>query len=387
MVADVGRRLRVGIVGGGVAGCAAGILLREAGHEVVLFEQSLSVGPVGAGVLLQPSGQRVLAGMGLLDRVVERAERIDELVAFTHRGGLLSQLRYADHSAGRAYGLHRGDLFGVLHEAMHSGGVDVRLHHTIARATSARNRATLIDTNDRHVGEFDLVVAADGSRSRIRGTSGLRAFEHLYQPAAWWAVGECADVKHQLLQRTRDTRQLCGLLPMGGGRCSFFWGTTRNDRRVCMRQPFGAWREDVRRLMPESASIVEKIAGYEQLMFATYRAVYMPRVASGRVVFIGDAAHASSPHLGQGINLALLDAQDLARAIEAHGSVADALNAYDRSQRWRNAWYSLATAGLTPTFQGSVSVLGHARDLALPGLQRVAVARRLMLATLTGVLR
>lgn len=387
MVADVGRRLRIGIVGGGVAGCAAGCLLRSHGHDVVLFEQSLRVGPVGAGVLLQPSGQRVLSEMGLLDAVVARAERIDELIAYTHHGSLLSQLTYADHHAGPAYGVHRGDLFGVLHAAMQTAGVEVRLNRTIRSVDTTRDRATLYDVDRKPIESFDLVIAADGSRSRVRRASGLRAIEHAYQPAAWWAVGECERVRHQLLQRTHDSRQLCGLLPMGGGRCSFFWGTTTNDLGACKRQPFARWRDDVLRLMPEAASIVERLSGYEQLMFATYRGVYMPRVTRGRLVFIGDAAHASSPHLGQGINLALLDARDLCDAVQTHRSVHDALATYERSQRWRNAWYTLATAALTPSFQGSVSLLGHARDIVLPRLQRIGPARRLMLATLTGVLR
>jgi 2-polyprenyl-6-methoxyphenol hydroxylase-like FAD-dependent oxidoreductase len=136
--------------------------------------------------------------------------------------------------------------------------------------------------------------------------------------------------------------------------------------------------------MPESEPIVSTFDGYESMMFATYRAVHMPRLSRGRLVFIGDAAHASSPHLGQGINLALLDARDLCRAVEAYPALPDALHAYDRSQRWRNAWYSVATAALTPTFQGSISALGVARDIVLPQLQRIPIARQLMLATLTG---
>ncbi|HEX4796651.1 MAG TPA: NAD(P)-binding protein [Humisphaera sp.] len=84
----------IAIAGCGVAGLTAAMLLARQGHRVSLFEQCPEVGPAGAGVLLQPSGQLVLARLGLLDRVVARAQRIDHLHALTHRGNTLVDLPY-----------------------------------------------------------------------------------------------------------------------------------------------------------------------------------------------------------------------------------------------------------------------------------------------------
>src|SRR5204863_331163 len=75
---------RIGVVGCGVAGAAAAFLLAEAGHDVTLFERAEEVGPVGAGVLLQPSGQMVLDRLGLLEIVTRCAEPIERLRAITH---------------------------------------------------------------------------------------------------------------------------------------------------------------------------------------------------------------------------------------------------------------------------------------------------------------
>ena len=112
------ERLRIGVVGCGIAGTAFALLARRAGHQVDLFERTGRIGPVGAGILLQPSGQDVLRRMRLLDAVTASAEVIDEIHAVTHRGNDLIRLQYAEGSPRTiAFGLHRGDLFTVLHRA------------------------------------------------------------------------------------------------------------------------------------------------------------------------------------------------------------------------------------------------------------------------------
>lgn len=378
------KRLGIGIVGCGVGGCTAAILLARQGHAVTLFEQTPRVGPVGAGVLLQASGQRVLKSIGLLDAVIANGERIDELIAHTHRGQLLSRLRFADRPGGHvAYGIHRGDLFQALHGELERDGVHLRMNETIARVD--RDGQTLLEISGQPAGEFDLIIAADGSRSRLRQSSGATVFVHEYGPAALWAVGRDPSIRNRLVQRARHTRQLCGLLPMGGGRCSFFWGINAAEWPKLRRGPFEDWRRQVLALAPAAEPVLSSFTRFEDLTFTSYRAVWMPRVVHGRTAFLGDAAHASSPLLGHGINQAMVDARDLATAVVRADSIADALDHYNARQRWRNAWYSLLSATLNPTFQGRSTCIGVARDLVLPRMQRIPPLRSIMLRTLAGV--
>jgi 2-polyprenyl-6-methoxyphenol hydroxylase-like FAD-dependent oxidoreductase len=359
-------------------------MLARQGHAVTLFEQTPRVGPVGAGVLLQASGQRVLQSLGFLDAVIAGAERIEEIVAFTHHGRLLSRLRFADAPGGHiAYGVHRGDLFAVLHAAVIASGINLRLNCAIGGVD--RDGHTLKDAAGNAVGKFDLIIAADGSRSRLRETCGVRAFVHAYGSAALWAVGNDDTIRGRLIQHARHTRQLCGLLPMGSGRTSFFWGLRVTDWPLLRTSSFTAWQREVIDLRPAAEPLVRSFQSFDDLVFATYRAVWMPRTVCRCIAFLGDAAHASSPLLGHGINLAMLDARDLSAAINAEASVAAALNRYNSRQRYRNGYYSILSAALTPSFQGRSTLIGIARDVVLPRLQRVGPVRQIMLRTLAGV--
>src|SRR4051812_1093268 len=108
------KHFRVAVAGLGTAGASVALLLARQGHDVTVFEQTPALKPVGAGVLLQPSGQRALSAMGLLESVIAHAEPIERLIAFKSSGKLLDDLAYGELSPDcLAYGLHRADLFNV----------------------------------------------------------------------------------------------------------------------------------------------------------------------------------------------------------------------------------------------------------------------------------
>ncbi len=407
----MGLQFNIAVVGCGVAGATAALMLARRGHRVTLFEQSERVGPAGAGILLQPSGQGVLRGIGLLDEVIASAEPIREIYATTHRGHELIRLRYADLSPKRSgYGLHRGDLFTVLHLAMLAAGVDLRLNQPVTSfaqnadhvwpiaadgVQSSRSSSGGSAPRDTHraqpqheikksLGEFDLLIAADGSRSRLRESSGIAHWTLPYAGGAAWVVGRNESIRGQLRQVTHGTRRLCGLLPMGGGRCSLFWGMHEREQAAVWAGEFSAWREDVVRLMPQASPMFDQLSDFAGVKFVRYQHVSMSRWHSGRAVFIGDAAHAMSPHLGQGVNLALVDARELCTAIDRQANVKQAVIDYERRRRRALATYAAVTFSVAPYFQSVVPLLGWGRDLALPWMPRFKPLRQLMLRTLCG---
>ena len=102
-------------------------------------------------------------------------------------------------------------------------------------------------------------------------------------------------------------------------------------------------------------------------------------------VYLGDAAHATSPQLGQGCNLALLDAQALAASLAAHDDLPGALADYTRRRRRQLAFYQYATRWLTPFFQSDSRLAGVVRDLAMPLAVRLPWIQRHMVLTMCGL--
>lgn len=111
--------MNVAVVGAGTAGSATTLLLARAGHAVTLFERVAEPRPVGAGITLQPTGQAVMAHLGLLPAIEACATRVDGLLCQRPNGKPVVDLRYADVDP-RLYGLglHRGVLFETLLDAV-----------------------------------------------------------------------------------------------------------------------------------------------------------------------------------------------------------------------------------------------------------------------------
>jgi 2-polyprenyl-6-methoxyphenol hydroxylase-like FAD-dependent oxidoreductase len=380
------KSYRVGVVGCGVGGATVSYLLARAGHSVDLFERAPHVGPVGAGILLQPSGQLVLQRLGLLEKVISQGEPIDELHALTHHGRTLIRLPWGDVAPGcRAYGLHRGDLFEVLHEAFLGEGARLHLDHDIQSCRKSDGRVFIRDAHGREHGPFDFLLAADGSRSILRGCSRLRKWVHEYVYGAVWAIGRSTAVRGKLHQVVRGTHQLLGLLPMGQGRCSLFWSLRRDEKDTLFRGDFAVWREQVLALCPLAAELCEQLHTFDQVAFTTYQHVWMRAWHDDYVLFLGDAAHAMSPHLGQGVNLALIDAYLFAEMLASSRDHREAFRRYTASRRGHLRYYAFVTFLLTPFFQSSGWIKGWGRDLALPWLIRVPWVRRQMALTMGGV--
>jgi len=119
-------------------------------------------------------------------------------------------------------------------------------------------------------------------------------------------------------------------------------------------------------------------------VFAAYADVRMNAWHDRRVVVIGDAAHATSPQLGQGANLGLIDAAALARCIAMHERIESALAAYTAARRAHLGYYQWESSVLTPLFQSDLRIIPFLRDMSMGIACRLPIVRGPMLSTLTG---
>lgn len=391
--------LDVGVVGGGTAGAAAALFLARAGHQVTVYERVPEPGPVGAGIVLQPTGAWVLSLLGVLAEVASVAAPLDRLHCVTPGGRTIIDLRYGILGEGLfGMGTHRGAIFQALDRALRKSPVGLRTGVEIVDVRRAEDGSRLVDAGGVEHGPHDLVVVADGARSQLRWqVPGSRTVE--YPWGALWFLAQDPERRFTgtLHQVVRGTQTLYGLLPTGTGPSgstpwvSLFW-SLRADRVDAWRAgDLAAWKRDLVQLTPQSAPLVAQIERAEQLLFSHYHDARLPAFHVGNLVFLGDAAHAMSPQLGQGCNMALMDAavlaDCLARTREAGGSLAQALAAYTSARRRHVRYYQFVTRWLTPFFQSDHSGLGWLRDHGMAWMRHVPWFQRLMTLGMAGVQR
>lgn len=382
--------LHIAIVGYGTAGQAAALLLARDGHRVEVFERALQPGPVGAGFLLQPTGLQALWELGLLDAALAHGRRVHRLYGETPHGRAVMDMRYTGLDA-RLFGLgmQRGALFTLLDEAAR-GMVELHAGHAIQAISDDTRR--IRDERECWHGPFDLVIAADGAGSCLRGATRKIKAEAVYPWGALWCLVPQGDWAwgNELRQRYVAARKMIGMLPAGTRpgdatpRLSFFWSLPVDDFDGWRMRGLPAWREEIAQLWPDVDARLSGITDAAQLASAKYRDVTVKQWSRDRLVLVGDAVHAMSPQLGQGVNMALLDALALRDALRTQGDVEGALDVYQRGRQAHVAVYQFWSRWLTPLFQSDHDLVARARDMAFLPLGRLPGGRGHMLRVLSG---
>lgn len=384
-------RLDIAVVGAGPAGLAVATFLARAGHSVVVQERFDQAAPVGAGFMLQPTGLAVLDAMSLTGEVEALAQPIDRLFGReARRGRIVLDVGYAALlRPRRALGVHRAALFHVLHRAALSAGVTVETGREIVRANAGR----LTDAAGRSGPAFDLVIDASGARSAIATSLGARRHE-LSWGALWATVpwpGAPFD-PHALEQVYRGAEKMIGVLPVGRQPdrdpplATFFWSLKTASYDDWRAAGLEVWKTEVRTLWPEVAPVLDSLTDPDQLTLARYGHHTLARPVADRLAVIGDAAHSTSPQLGQGVNMGLLDAFALSQVLTDHADLDQALAAYASARRWHIRLYQALSLGFTPFYQADGRLLPWVRDHVLGKLARLPLADRLLAATVSGLL-
>ncbi|TDU80855.1 2-polyprenyl-6-methoxyphenol hydroxylase-like FAD-dependent oxidoreductase [Prosthecobacter fusiformis] len=381
--------LRIAIVGSGTAGPAAALFLARAGHEVTLFERAAQTLPVGAGFLLQPTGLTVLHHLGLTSELLPHTAPITKLYCRTRDGRVLLNLSYQELGQGlHGAGTHRATLLEVLLKALPQAGVRVQWDTAMQRLSrDSSGRPSLHDSHGHTHGPYDLLLICDGANSTLRAQSGVPARVSRYPWGALWFIGQrTPEFQPDVLwQCVHTTRQLNGYLPTGtrDDLLSLFWSIRLDQIPHWKDQPLALWKKQILTLAPQAESFLAQIHTHDQIATAAYHDVKMRHWHGDRVVLLGDAAHALSPQLGQGVNLALMDAATLADSLAKY-PLDQALPHYSATRRRHLLFYQFATRWTTPFFQSGLLPLGWLRDLAFPLLHTLPIMRRQMTATMAG---
>ncbi|MCC1492073.1 NAD(P)/FAD-dependent oxidoreductase [Cognatishimia sp. F0-27] len=387
------RTLRIGIAGAGIGGLALASMLARAGVQVTVFDQFEAPRPVGSGLVIQPVGQMVLAELGALDAALAAGNRIYRMAGRDAESGRRVLDVSYDASGDPRFGLaiHRAALFDILLDAAQAQGVAVTPGH---RATDvvrdARQGMTLRFAEGPCAGPFDMIVDATGAGSRL---SPLRSralpFGALWSTVDW--PTNTALPRTDLRQAYVAAHKMVGILPLGtmpgqeGRKAAIFWSLRTDAHEDWCRAGLAAWKTEATRIWPKFAPFCDQITAPEQMVFAQYSHGTLARPYDDGITYIGDAAHRASPQLGQGANMALLDAIALARALEkANGDVALAQRFYAQARRWHVRAYQAMSWAFTPQYQSDSRSLPWIRDRILFPISQVRPANALLTRLVCG---
>ncbi|RZA20735.1 MAG: FAD-dependent monooxygenase [Lysobacteraceae bacterium] len=384
-------RRRIAIVGYGTGGQACALAMLRNGHEVEVFERVVEPGPVGAGFLLQPTGLQASWQLGLLEAVRMHGAPVARLHGETVGGRAVMDMRYADLApALDGLGMQRGALFELLHAAI-AGRIRLHVDRGIVELDCEAGR--LRDAHGHWHGPFDVVVVADGSGSALRGQVSPVRMDRPYPWGALWCLVPEAGWpwREELRQRYLMARNMVGMLPVGNTpsdpvrKLSFFWSLPIARFEHWQAAGRDAWLRQLEAIWPQARACLGPDFETSRMARAAYRDAIPQRWWHGRAVLLGDAAHAMSPQLGQGVNMALVDALALARQLEMQPSTGAAFTGYEAERKRHLAAYHRYSRWLTPLFQSHHDRIARVRDIAFLPAGRLPFARGHMLRVLAGV--
>jgi len=365
------------IVGGGIAGLALAAGLRREGLACEVLERTPALAPVGAGIVLGVNALAALRRLGAERPVLARGHVLGESALTDADGRVLARTDFASLAArfGPTLSLHRAELHDALLEA--ADGVPLRLGTTV-EALQPGERGVRVRLSDGSTREAGLVVGADGLRSRVR--------ELVFGPVAPRASGTtCWRLVVARPAGCDDAREMWGrgrrfgLVPLAGGRVYAF--ATANarpgtpDPQEGRVERFRARYADFGGPVP---AVLAQLRHAGDLLHDDLTEIVHAPWHRGRVVLVGDAAHAMTPNMGQGAAMALEDAAVLAELLAARpGDPAPTLAAWEARRRPRVAWVQRQSRRIGRVGQWEGRLAAGLRRAVLRALPDAAASRAL----------
>jgi 2-polyprenyl-6-methoxyphenol hydroxylase-like FAD-dependent oxidoreductase len=361
--------MRVIIAGGGIGGLTLAHGLARSGAEVRVIESARRQDRLGTGITLLENALRALDRIGLADPIVATGSGWGVVSTRDAAGTVLHEQELPKAykpGAPPAVGIMRTHLGDLLEEHATASGASIAFETTVERIEQ-RDGAVSVALSDGETGTYDLLVAADGAYSRTRTLLFGEDRRPVYSGQGVWryTIPRPADVHGLTLHRTRDGA-VVGALPLSEDDCYLFYLENTAEHVHMPPDRLGELLRE--RLAPFGAPMIrDAVDGMDASRHISFRPidhVLLPAPwHQGRVVLLGDAAHAVTPQLTSGGGMAIEDAVVLCEELDAHTDVEAALDAYGTRRAGR----------VRPIYEHSLAICKAEQDPAIPDEQTVGI--------------
>ena len=361
---------RVAIVGSGVAGTTAAILLAEGGVDVDVFEQKPDLSALGSGITLQGNALRVFDRLGVWDRVKEAGYAFDTtgLRAPGPDAPVIAQISDAP-TGGPDYpavaGMYRPDLARILADRATELGARIRYGTTVAGFTQDADGVD-VTLSDGSTGRYDLLVGADGLHSDIRRQLGVEVEPERTGMGIWRAfVPRPEEVTNTELYYGGPV-YIAGYTPTSDEMMYAFLVEPAQDRHLSSEEGVVVMKELSQAYGGPWNEIRDSLGGASRVNYTWFTKHVVPDAWNrGRVVLIGEAAHSCPPTIAQGAAQAAEDALVLSELLLTRDAVDQSL--------W-DEFHARRLPRATEVVEASVQLgqwqIDHVQDADVPGLMR-----------------
>ncbi len=349
---------RVLIVGGGISGLCLAVALRAQGVEVEIVEIKSDWTVYGVGVIQQSNVVRAMAQLGLVDRYLSAAFPFDTVTIYAPHGQAVATIpgrRLAGPEYPANLGISRLALHEVLSSAAKDAGAKVRLGLTVNALDEGERDVTVTLSNGGRE-TYDLVVGADGLYSKMRSLLFPDAPIPRFTGQGVWRYNFPRPPEVDHLQNYTSAGGGAGLVPISPELMyMFIVGSEPGNPRMADDQLHNLMRERASRYGGLVGALKDQITDPSKVVYKPVEVVMLPEPwYRGHAILIGDAAHATSPHLGQGAGMAIEDAVVLSQEVCAKSKLEEAFQAFMK-RRLERCQFIVEKSELVGTWQMNAS--------------------------------